>query len=365
MKISLNANIVEGAWGGGNQAVKSLCRYLISNGVQVVTNLKVTDIDLILMIHPNRYPEVRSYGIDKIRDYVELHPNTVLVHRVNTTGEFHRGTGRETQVIFEANKFADFSIFISTYLRDLYVRQGFDINRPHTVILNGADETIFYPQKREHVKQGPVGTSKLKIITHHWSSNYMKGFDIYERLGVALGNRPFCDLFEFTIVGNVPKGVEFRNTRILSPLSGSELACEIRKHHIYLTASRNEGAGMHHIEAMRCGLPVLYLNSGALPEYCAPYGIQFTLIDFEQKLLEMRENIAVLRERVLKCPYSATFMASEYAKVLVSLIAERQAHPVLEPPLAKKLAYCLINKQTNKIGEGYNFLKKVKRQLFP
>ena len=28
-------------------------------------------------------------------------------------------------------------------------------------------------------------TTLLKIVTHHWSSNKMKGFDVYERLRLA------------------------------------------------------------------------------------------------------------------------------------------------------------------------------------
>ena len=32
---------------------------------------------------------------------------------------------------------------------------------------------------------------------------------------------------------------------------------------------------MHHIEGILCGLPIIYRESGALPEYCKKYGISF------------------------------------------------------------------------------------------
>ena len=32
---------------------------------------------------------------------------------------------------------------------------------------------------------------------------------------------------------------------------------------------------MHHIEGALCGLPILFRNSGSLPEYCKKYGVSF------------------------------------------------------------------------------------------
>ena len=48
-------------------------------------------------------------------------------------------------------------------------------------------------------------------------------------------------------------------------MSGHELADTIKGNHLYLTASINEPSGNHHIEALQCGLPILYLESGAPP----------------------------------------------------------------------------------------------------
>ena len=38
---------------------------------------------------------------------------------------------------------------------------------------------------------------------------------------------------------------------------------------------------MHHIEAVLSGLPVIYKNSGALPEYCKNFGVSFDFLEFE------------------------------------------------------------------------------------
>ena len=49
----------------------------------------------------------------------------------------------------------------------------------------------------------------------------------------------------------------------------------LSKNHVYLTASINEPAGMHHIEGALSGLPIIYRNSGAIPEYCSDFGVSF------------------------------------------------------------------------------------------
>ena len=48
--------------------------------------------------------------------------------------------------------------------------------------------------------------------------------------------------------------------------------------------------GNHHIEGAQCGLPVLYINSGGIPEYCDGYGVMFEKNNFEEKLNELANN---------------------------------------------------------------------------
>ena len=356
MKISINAKIIDGPWGGGNKAVKSIHDYLVSRGCSVRSDLKAKDIDLILMIHPDRNLKVINFGIDEIEDYVTLHPNTLVAHRVNTSEE-RKGGGGETALNLKANKYVDYTVFISSYLRDLYTSRGFDQGAPYSVVLNGADEKTFHHRgSAEWDEREP-----LKIVTHHWSSNFMKGFDIYERVDQLLGVKPYKDLFEFCIIGNVPAGLVFKNTRVISPLHGDLLADELRKNHVYLTATRNEPAGMHHIEGMMCGLPVLYINSGALPEYCSPFGIEFTLIDFEKKLLEMREQYEGLRRKVQGCSYIASDMARKYFDIFEKLIEKRRIDPKPKPKVAAILKYYFYNRPTANVVGILRTVSKLKK----
>ena len=91
--------------------------------------------------------------------------------------------------------------------------------------------------------------SALKAFTHHWSSHRNKGFEIYKLIDDLINSEKWSNKLEFTYVGNVSEEFEFFNSEIKKPLAGIELAKEIKKHHIYVTASINEPSGNHHIEA--------------------------------------------------------------------------------------------------------------------
>ena len=188
------------------------------------------------------------------------------------------------------------------------------------MILNGADEKIFNPiGYRRWEGKGP-----LRLVTHHWSAHWNKGFDIYLALDAQL-NKKYHNQIEFTFIGNLPRGIKFKKTKVIPPQSGQMLANEIKKNHIYLTASRSEPAGMHHIEGGLCGLPLLYRQEGALPEYCQGFGIPFRGIqDFPQKLGEMRENYHLWAQKMLQYPHTANKMAQGYLDLFTTLIKHKQ-----------------------------------------
>lgn len=358
LRISLNAKKVEGPYGGGNQFAANLENYLQSKGYQVFRKL-ASDLDLILIVSSKRHFQTTSYNVESIRDYIALRPNTIVVHRVNSCDEQRGRNLGVNEAMLKTNNLADYTIFISTFVRDLFKSKGMDLSKPSSVILNGADELLFNPEGRANWNPD----QKLRIVTHHWSSNYMKGFDIYERLDQLLAIEPFMNMFAFTYIGNIPIGVEFKNTRVIKPTSGMELGNLLRQHHIYLTAARNEAAGMHHVEGVRCGLPVLFLNSGALPEYCNPYGIEFTLINFEEKLLEMSECYHELREKVLSCPYTASWMSAQYEEILCQLVANRRENPLPLPSLNEKLKVYFIARPFRKVKKVQELWRKAIRQL--
>lgn len=322
MKISIGARIVNSAWGGGNLFVKSLSQHLKNKGWDVVYDLDCKDIDLILLIEPRKNLFISKYNQLEIAKYVANKPDTMVVHRINECDE-RKNTRNVNKYLSRANKVADYTIFISKFLEDLLVNNKYfkDIG-DHTYIRNGADRKIFNMQGRQKWEaQYP-----LKIVTHHWGGNWYKGFDVYEFLDrlIPFGIEGYK--IEFTYIGNIPTGFKFLNAKLISPLSGIELANEIKKHHVYLTASQNEPAGMHHIEGAMCGLPLIYRNSGGIPEYAEGFGVMFNSTkDFIERLLELIKNYDYYFNKMDKYPYDSELMCSKYEEVFLKVLERKKS----------------------------------------
>jgi hypothetical protein len=217
-----------------------------------------------------------------------------------------------------ANYCADHTVFIASWLKDLSVWHASD-GRSHSVILNGADHTVF--NDSGHVDWD--GSEPLKLVTHHWGGNWLKGFDVYQKLDRMLADPVWHGRIEFTYIGNVPDGFAFENATHLQPLNGHALADQLRRHHVYITGSVNEPGGMHHIEGALCGLPLLYRNSGALPEYGAGFGLMFENADFIPALETMQRRYGEFRSALKTYPYTAEHMCGEYIALFDNLLTRR------------------------------------------
>lgn len=338
MKVSLNIKIINGPYGGGMQFGRYLENFLIGKNIDVVNDLKDDDIDIIILINPFTFKsEISSYSFWNAYIYKLKHPGTIILERINDCDE-RKKTTYLNRLFIQASAYSDHVVYIASWLKPLMERSGMEKNRPSSIILNGADENIFNAVSKENWD----GTEKMKIVTHHWGGNQIKGHDIYKRLDDLLEKEEFKNKFKFTFIGNYPPDIKYKNTELIAPLSGKELAQELKKHHIYVTASRNEPAGMHHIEGAMCGLPLLYINSGALPEYCDGYGIEFNEKNFEEKLDEMRNNYKFWLEKIKGYDKTAQKMSERYFKLISELYGRKEEFSSEEGKLAVFLRYIFI-----------------------
>ncbi|MDP8257493.1 MAG: glycosyltransferase [Candidatus Alcyoniella australis] len=315
LRIAINAKRIDGPYGGGNQFLKALEKYLVAQGHELFRKL-IPGLDVVLIAIANDNARINAFRSQEIERYLLVFPNTIVVHRVNTCDEQRGSDLGNNSTIMKINRLTDHTVFVSEFLKQVFVGHGWSQDKPNSVIHNAADQSIFNTTEKATWEPG----QKMKVVTHHWSSNYLKGFDIYERLDQLLGTEPYSNLFEFTVIGNVPLGLEFKNSKRLAPMHGPELAEELKSRHLYLSAARHEAGGNHYIEAMACGLPVLYLKSGSLPEYCVDYGIGFDLVDFEKRLIEARDTYKMLSDRVLEYKYSAEDAAQRYEKIFIRMV---------------------------------------------
>jgi glycosyltransferase involved in cell wall biosynthesis len=315
MKVSIGSRIVNGPWGGGNLFVKNLSNYLEQNGHKVIYDLGEKDIDLILLTDPRSRKESSStfnhLDIQKYKKFIN--PDVSVVQRINECDERKNTTGTN-QIYLEASNVADKVIFVSSWLRDLYLNIGMEKEKT-SVVLAGSNTKIFNDQNSSLLKSN----EKVKIVTHHWSSHANKGFKEYKQLDTMIKHPEWKDLIEFTYIGNTSDEYKFENSNIILPLAGLELANELKKHHIYITASVNEPSGNHHIEAAQCGLPILYLDSGGIPEYCKGYGVSFSN-DFEDKLKTIIENYDFYKEKLKGYPFNSEKMCLEFVQIFQDLV---------------------------------------------
>ena len=247
-----------------------------------------------------------------------INKDCLVVHRINECDE-RKQTNYVNKYLINANKVADETIFVSNWLKNLYLIQGIKSNNLN-VIMAGADSEIF----NSHEKEVWDKKTKLKLVTHHWGANWNKGFDTYVKIDQMLNLQEWKNIIEFTYIGNLPKNFEFNNTNVVKPLSGKRLSDKIKENHIYVTGSINEPSGNHHIEGAQCGLPLLYLDSGGTPEYCEGFGLKYETQNFQLKLKEIVDKYDYYENNMINYPFNANKMCSEYLELFEKIIKDKK-----------------------------------------
>ena len=325
LRISINATRIDGPWGGGNRFVTYLERYLVARGHEVVRDLR-PGLDAVLMIGVEPGLRIVAYGPAELRDHLRAHPRTAAVLRINNCDQAKgRDAGINRQMI-AAGREMDHVVYCSRFSRDLYAEAGMPEGLPQSVILTGVDEAVFFPTPDAAAQTWKRG-EPLRLITHHWSTGMLKGFDIYERIDALRSEPAWAERLTLTYIGRRAPGMSLPRSRWLEPMDAPEIAGQLREHHVLVTGARHEAGGNHYLEAMRCGLPVLYLESGANAEYCARYGVGFAPHELEAKLATLPERYPRLVEAVSGGPYPAAEMARQYEALLESVVETRRADP--------------------------------------
>jgi hypothetical protein len=321
MKVAVGSRPYDGPWGGGNRFAAALCEALRGAGHNVVHELEDPDIDIILLTDPRiRAPNV-CFGAGAILRYLAWkNPNAIVVHRINECDE-RKGEPFITAKLVRANYVADATVFVGEWLTKLPVWRD-NLRSLWFVVRNGADTSLFHGRGFQPWR----GEGPLRLVTHHWGYHPMKGFDVYALLDDLLARTAWHGRLSFTYIGNIPKDFAFAHARYVPPLDGTTLAEELRSHHAYVTGSQNEPGGHHQNEGALCGLPLLYRNSGCMPEYCAGFGVPFEgPRDLEPALERLIAAYPRLVDAMPRYPWTAERMTREWIALFDELIAQRPA----------------------------------------
>ena len=318
MKVAIGYRVQEGPWGGGNRFVAALVEGLRMAGHGVVHDLRDGDIDVVLIVDPRARNLAIPFTVGRVARYLLWrNRRAVVVHRVNECDE-RKKTHTMNFRLRMANACADHTVFVGSWLRALPTWRGKD-DFNSTVILNGADTAIFNAGGHRLWN----GAGPLRLVTHHWGGNWMKGFDVYQKLDRMLAEPAWRGRVAFTYVGNLPPGFGFENATHVAPLTGDALADELRRHHVYLTASINEPGGHHQNEGALCGLPLIYRDSGCLPEYCDGFGVMFEPDAFGAALERMIAEYDRWAAALPSYPHTVERATAAYIELFGELVARR------------------------------------------
>ena len=319
MKVSIGTNMKEGPWGGGNLFAINISDYLISKGHNVINHLNDNDIDIILITEPRKTSESSAFTHLDVQNYINyINSRVLVVHRINECDE-RKETNFVNKYLIEANKVSDYTVFVSSWLKKLYIDQGISKDNKF-VILAGSNANIFNNTNRQPFDKN----EKLRIVTHHWGANWNKGFDVYSKIDNLLEEDYWKEKIEFTYIGNLPKNFKFKNSNHVNPLSGNSLADEIKNNHLYITGSLNEPSGNHHIEGSQCGLPVMYIDSGGIKEYCGEYGVEYTLENIEEKLESVIQDYEYYSQKMKNYPFNSDKMCEDFVQLFHKMLNERK-----------------------------------------
>jgi len=244
MRVLVNRRPVSGPWGGGNLFVRALCDTLTASGHEVVHNI-TQNIDKIIVVDPR--PE---NGFDDIQSLItySMSRNAPITIRINEC-DARKGTSGLDEFLSNVSNYCSKTIFVSKWMMDYHLAKGWKC-KSIDFTYNGVDRNIF--KKRPRLENG-----KINLVTHHWSNNPMKGFDIYEKLDSLVGND---DRFTFTYIGR-DRG-SFKNTRVVQPLFGTDLGEELSKYDVYVSASLFDPGPNHVIESIASGIPTFAIRDG-------------------------------------------------------------------------------------------------------
>jgi len=312
-RVAINMRPARSAWGGGSQWVAQITRYLADRRYDVGFELR-DDVDWIVLVDP-RPGGLVTFGPEDIARHRARRPASRCLHRVNEN-DARKGTDGVDRLLAEANRVADDTVFVSRWLRDYHAQRWFDTRRPHAVIPNAADPRVFHPVGSTRFQPGGV----LRVVTHHWSDNWRKGFAVYQTIDRLIASGDLKDT-ELWVIGRWPRDLQWTAARTFEPTHGAALADLLRQCHVYVTASLSEPGGMHFVEGAQCGLPLLYHeDGGGTPEVGERFGIGFR-DDVAGAVHAMRVRYDELRRAVLERAPSGDAMCEAYTQRIQSGIA--------------------------------------------
>jgi glycosyltransferase involved in cell wall biosynthesis len=243
--------------GGGHQFLRALVGELERRGLRVEVNRLSAGTPACLF---NSF----NFGAARLRRFAR--PDCRMVQRVDGPIGVYRGfdDGTDATIVAVNAELADATILQSRFSLEKHRELGLELREPH-VVRNTVDPAIFHPPH----ERPPLAGRKARVVATSWSENARKGADTLAWLDRNLD----WDLYELTFVGRAP--ARFERIRTVGPVSSQEVAQHLREHDVYLAPSQDDPCSNALLEALACGLPAVYRDSGGHPELVGDGGLPY------------------------------------------------------------------------------------------
>lgn len=343
LDICVFFDVTPTSWGGGNQFLRSLAQELSAKGHHV-TRRPTSSTEIVLFnaflyaqgkhLRPRHVARLSRRGKrtalrrlmpQRTQMLPAAHP-PVLVHRVDGVPELVRG--RRTiadDVQLAVNRLTDHTVFQSEYCKNTFAAHCGVTPASSRVILNGVDPTVFFGDPANTWTKGPI-----RLVALSWSSNPRKGFATLAEVSRLPG-------LEVAFAGNWCPDVDPANVRRLGVLDSAEVAAVLRSSHALIHAAWHESSSNAIMEAMACGLPVIYRDSGGNRELAGDYGVRLDEDDLSKTLDNLRRSYLELRRKVNTDGgrFAIARAAEEYVSFFRYAVENRSVVPADRPPGAK------------------------------
>jgi glycosyltransferase involved in cell wall biosynthesis len=283
--------------GGGHQFLRALVAELERRGLRVELNRISGGTPVCLFNSFNfDFRRLRRFARDDVR----------FVHRVDGPIGTYRGfdDGTDARIAIVNAELADATICQSQYSLAAHRELGIELRDP-VVLPNAVDPAVFHPP----ASREPLAGRRVRVIASSWSDNPNKGADVLAWLDRNLD----FDRFELTFAGRAHES--FERIRMLGAITTDALADELRLHDVYLAPSRNDPCSNALLEALACGLPVVFRASGGHPELVGDAGVSFAGAEESGEALERIAAEVDARRTAIRVT-SISEVADRYLEVL-------------------------------------------------
>ena len=302
IKISILREFFAPPYGGGNQFMLYLLKKLREKGYIVKVNSFRYDIDIFIA----DYCWFPPIFIRKLKLHKFKHKSK-LIHRLDGILSQYRSDGdQKDKFALSVNKISEKTIIQSKFTSEQFSKSGFKFKNKK-IIYNSADKSIFSNKGRKNFHP-----SCVKIISASWSNNKKKGMDDYKWLDENLNK----DL-NYSFIGRLD--FQPKNIKLIEPLGQRQLANKFRNSDIFIFSAKNESCPNVLIEAIACGLPVIYKDSGSSKEIVKELGLPYEDISEVPEILNfIIKNYHHYKKLLMNYVCKEAYI--EYEKIIHSLV---------------------------------------------